>query len=161
MRTKRWNSLTMSSPPAGGRGNHSSSENCSTNHGSRRSSFDCQAENSRAVGCLTTANTNHPSSGEIAASSSSGSRLAIGVFCHRCRRWIVIVGVTSRLSERWNRAGSSSCNSATSHLRLVHAALFTDTYMACQRFITNVAVLCGGSCSRFIPQPAYLRPAER
>src|SRR5688572_27911117 len=64
------------------------------------------------------------------------------------RRWIVIVRVTSRLSDRWKRAGSSSCNSATSHFTAVHAALLTDTYIAFQRVITNVAVLCGGSCSR-------------
>ena len=50
-RTKRTKSSTTSSPSAGTRGNHGSSPNSSTHHhGSRSSSFDCQAENSRAVG---------------------------------------------------------------------------------------------------------------
>ena len=56
-----------------------------------------------------------------------------------------MVRETSRLSERWNCSGSSPWSSATSHFRLVQAALLTETYTACQRCMTYVAVLCGGS----------------
>ena len=72
----------------------------------------------------------------MAAISSSVIHLAIGVFCHSDRRWMVIVRETSRLSERWKRSRLSSWTSATSHFRLVHAALLTETYIALQRGMT-------------------------
>ena len=85
------------------------------------------------------------SSGLIVASFSSDSCLAIGVFFHRLRRCTVIVRVSSRDSDFANFSGRSFCRSATSHLRLVHAALLTEMYIACQRRMTYVAVGCGGS----------------
>ena len=73
---------------------------------------------------------NQPLSGEISASSSRRQTCSIGVCCHSERRWIVIVRETSRLSERWKRWRFSPCRSATSHFRLVQAALLTETYTA-------------------------------
>ena len=56
-----------------------------------------------------------------------------------------MVRETSRLSERWKCSRLSPWRSATSHFRLVQAALLTETYTAFQRGMTNVAVLCRGS----------------
>src|SRR5215216_957654 len=128
----------MSSLLLGIRGNHSALPKRDIHQGSRRSSLDCHAENKRAVGCLTTPNTNQSCSGEIVASRLFVRSFAIGVFCHRLRRWIVIVRESSLARDRWNRSRLSCCTSATSHLRLVHAASLTLTYIACHRGMTYV-----------------------
>ena len=66
---KRAKSSPISSVLVGTRGNHGSPPKRSYQAGSRRRSFDCQADQTRAAGCRTTAKMNQPASGEICSSS--------------------------------------------------------------------------------------------